>query len=493
MIIPPCSEDSALGLLFRAHPQPMYVVEVSSLRFLDVNDAAIEQYGWSHAEWLAMSLDDIRPPPEVVRLHRYIGRAGANIPHRAGIWQHQRKDGSLLHVHISSRPLRYQGCDARLVLTQDLTGWLETEQARESALRALHRSEASLLAAQSIAQLGSFESDVAGDGRMVCSAQLLRLIGREPGSHPVVGMAQLMAHIDARDLESVRAFRRSVLREAQDGQVVFRYWCPNGQMCWLVCRTETETDRHGRVLRVRGTLQDITQHKNSEARLLMLRDQLRELSAQREHEIDRERKRIAGNLHDGLGQLLSSIKLQLELLVQRCASQGDLAEGLSTGLVKLGELVEDSLDMTRNFSMHLRPPALDLGLVPALEWLADEFRVRAEIPCTLTVLGPQDRVQALDEDATNDLFRVVQESLGNITRHASARQVDIRLESATEALHLRVQDDGCGFDPEQARNKGHFGLFGMRERALRLGAQLDIASQPGQGAVVALHMPWRHS
>lgn len=487
----PRSDDSALGLLFRAHPSPIYIVDVLTYRFIDVNDAAIEQYGWSRAEWLGMSLADIRPPQEAVRLQRSLDKTGLRAPHRAGIWHHQRKDGSLLYVHVSLRPLQYQGREASLIVVQDLTGWFETEAARESALRALYRSEASLLAAQSLAQLGSFEADMTSNGRLICSPQMLRLIGREPGDH-TLDLAEFLISVDVRDLPLVRAFRRSVLHAGMDGQVIFRCWRPDGQMRWLVCSTEVDADRHGHVHQVRGTLQDITQLKNSEARLLALRDQLRELSAQREHEIDRERKRIAGNLHDGLGQQLSSIKLQLELLGQRCAAQGGMTAAMSTGLAKLGELVEDSLDMTRNFSMHLRPPALDLGLVPALQWLVDEFIVRAETDCTLEVLGPQDRVQTLGEDATSDLFRIVQESLGNITRHAGARHVLVRLESCAEALYLRVQDDGCGFDTEEARNKGHFGLFGLRERALRLNAQLDIASQPGQGAVVTLKMAWHN-
>src|SRR5258707_7303916 len=131
-----------------------------------------------------------------------------------------------------------------------------------------------------------------------------------------------------------------------------------------------------------------------------------------------------------------------------------------------------SSDLVRDVATALRPAALDLGIVAGLEWLVEEFQKRSGIRCTVSVAESDF---ALGEDRSIVLFRIVQESLTNVSRHASAGNVEILLDHDAERIRLDVQDDGVGFDVEAARRKKTFGLLGMQERVIMLRGELSIA------------------
>ncbi len=481
----PVDDREAEDLLFFAHPQALLVVDVENREILDANPAACEQYGWRGDGWRGLSLADIHTGPEHARMDAYLGRLGQGMPASGGLWQHRRADGSTFYVHLNSRPMRHQGREARLMLVRDVSEWLATVSAREQALQALGRSESNLQAAQVLARIGSFEHDVRS-GDFHCSPQLLRMLGGLPIDGRLT-MVDMLTALDPRDRPQLVALRDSVL-DGRSGQIIVRCPCRDStrKLQWHAIRVEPETDRSGQVIRVHGTVQDVTESQLASQELSDLSAQLRELSAQSESRLDQLRKRMAADLHDGLGQVLSTVKLRVQMLGQTPAEPQALTERVDA----VGSLVDEALDMVRDFSTLMRPPALELGLVSAIEWLADEFRLRAELPCEVHIDDAAGRCARLDDDTTQDLFRIVQESLGNITRHAGARRVTLTLQADVNLLHIVVQDDGIGFDPAKRHRPGHFGLFGMQERALRLGARLNIDSQPGRGCRVRLELPW---
>jgi signal transduction histidine kinase len=147
--------------------------------------------------------------------------------------------------------------------------------------------------------------------------------------------------------------------------------------------------------------------------------------------------------------------------------------------------VDETIQVVRNVATSLRPSALDMGLTPALEWLVSEFTQNTGIHCRLK--APSSRLGLDDEHATAT-FRVVQESLTNVARHAQASRVDIHLERGAEHVLIEVRDNGKGFDPEQLP-RGTLGMLGMRERGHMLGGAVTIDSAPGQGARVRVHIP----
>lgn len=215
------------------------------------------------------------------------------------------------------------------------------------------------------------------------------------------------------------------------------------------------------------------------------RQQLRELIALNQATREEERKHIAREVHDELGQVLTALRMNLSL---SCSRFGELDPALHSDLKGAKALVDQAIQGVRNVATHLRPVALDMGLLPAIEWLCQEFnRTNTLTRCSFDAQGCLD----LDESRAVVVFRIVQESLTNITRHAKASNVDVTLNRQGYDLRLKIRDSGRGFDASTTSKKHSFGLLGMRERAITLGGSLDITSEPGIGTVVDLTIPFQ--
>lgn len=243
-------------------------------------------------------------------------------------------------------------------------------------------------------------------------------------------------------------------------------------------------------LRLRAALSDLEKRnaqldqsrQELERRVEERTAQLRDMAAQRELALDMERKRIAREVHDELGQILTALKLGISTLRLQF---GPSSPGLVERVRDLLGLADKSIQVVRNVASSLRPAALDMGICPALEWLASEFELRAGIPCLLSLPA---HPEPLDEGRATTLFRVAQESLTNVARHAQAGQVELSLavDPAGGCL-LEIHDDGQGFSP--VANGQGFGLVGMRERITSLGGRLDIESSHGCGTRIRALLP----
>ncbi len=208
------------------------------------------------------------------------------------------------------------------------------------------------------------------------------------------------------------------------------------------------------------------------------RESLRELGEYNARSLEAERKRVSRELHDEMGQQLAALRMEVSVARMRInANQSVGSETLDTLLERVDRIVAS----VRTLVSQLRPPALDAGLLPAIEWLAAEFTRSTGIPCELALdAGARD----LPADAATMVFRIIQESLTNVRRHAAARRVSVALRPEARRWELRVSDDGNGFDAAQPRS-GH-GLLGMSERARVLGGALTITSAPGAGTTIRL-------
>lgn len=241
-----------------------------------------------------------------------------------------------------------------------------------------------------------------------------------------------------------------------------------------------ETNR-GRLLM--AVVRDVSERQKAEMELDESRQRLRELVAQNEARREDERKHIAREVHDELGQVLTALRMDLSLLGMRF---GSVDPAVSDKVLGMKGLVDRAILGVRNVAVNLRPTALDMGLVPAIEWLSNEFTKHTAIAC---VLHAQEEHIDLDESRAVGVFRIVQESLTNVTRYAQASQVHIALGRRGNELWVEVRDNGQGFDAGAAAKKKSFGLLGMRERALALGGRVDITSAPGQGTVIGVTIP----
>ncbi len=234
------------------------------------------------------------------------------------------------------------------------------------------------------------------------------------------------------------------------------------------------------------------EHKQAEARILVeqelrIRDAaIREFAAHVEWMREEDRKYIAREIHDELGQLLAALHLEISLLKGAGAGEDGKSEKIENIRRNMSELVDKADQSVHSVAEHLRPASLGLGIISALKKLTGEFRKHSGIHCVLRLTEePVD----LDEDQTVAIFRIVQESLTNVTRHANASLVEITLSRSADDLIVEVRDNGKGFDSEKAPKKKSFGLLGMRERAAVLGGSIDITSARGQGTVVNVRIP----
>jgi PAS domain S-box-containing protein len=232
-----------------------------------------------------------------------------------------------------------------------------------------------------------------------------------------------------------------------------------------------------------GLVLDITDSKRNEQQLNESRQLLRELSAHHEQVREEERKKIAREVHDELGQALTALRMDVALLRM---TGGPHSEALLGRMGAMKDAVDRTIGIVRNVTSALRPAALDLGLVAALEWQADEFARRSGIEC---VLNADEAAIELGDGASTALFRIVQESLTNVLKHAGATQVEVTLEATGDGILLEVRDNGRGFAPDCGPRRGKFGLVGMRERALMLGGRVDINSAAGAGTSIIVRLP----
>ncbi|MDF0668496.1 MAG: PAS domain-containing protein [Nitrospira sp.] len=238
-----------------------------------------------------------------------------------------------------------------------------------------------------------------------------------------------------------------------------------------------------------GCSMDITDRKRGEEALLNSRNQLAALAVRLESVREEERGRIALEAHDVLGQALTGLKLDVSWVYKQIMESNGSFEpsAVLSRLASSLELVDSTIQSVREIATTLRPGVLDqLGLEAAVEWQAREFRHRTGIACT-TSISP-DRIGVGDQQSTA-LFRILQEVLTNVARHAHASNVDIRLEETRDHVIMQIRDNGQGITPDEKSGPKAFGLLGMRLRAKQQGGAFDIQGRPGIGTTVTVRMP----
>ena len=232
---------------------------------------------------------------------------------------------------------------------------------------------------------------------------------------------------------------------------------------------------------------DITERKAAENELRESRRQLRELSMFLQSVREEERIRIARDLHDDLGQMLTALKIDLDWLISRCPCNRAAKVKVPEKLAAMSSLVGKTVDSVRRIAQDLRPNVLDdLGLAAAIEWQVEQFQERTGIFCKLAM--NREEYQLQDQVAIS-MFRIVQEAFTNVARHAGASQVTVTVDEDAHGISLRVKDNGTGFDMEKKRDSKSHGLLGIRERVIMFGGEIEIFSGVGQGTEIRVWIP----
>jgi PAS domain S-box-containing protein len=229
--------------------------------------------------------------------------------------------------------------------------------------------------------------------------------------------------------------------------------------------------------------EEVSERKKNQEELRTIAEQLRALSARVESVREEERRRVAREVHDTLGQALTGLKINLSLLGRKLAGETELEERI----VSMSDLVDTTIKSVREIATELRPGVLDdLGLAAALDWQVKRFGELMGLESSFTS-DTDDSL--LDKDLTIALFRIAQEALTNIARHAEASRVDVRLAHERGSVVLEIKDDGKGIEKDESGDWGALGILGMRERAHMFGGEVEIRGSRGAGTMVIVSIP----
>ncbi len=363
------------------------------------------------------------------------------------------------------------------------------EEERKQALAALEESEQRLKLVLEGSQNAFWDVDLS-TGRIERDPQLAEMLGYE-----VNRIAWLNAHFEElvhpADREEARAaFERHLSGQTPSYEAEYRLRRQDGSWIWVLDHGRVvRWDANGRPLRAAGTLRDITDSKTVRERLTKSLNQLRALARRLQTVREEERSGIAREVHDVLGQEMTGFKMDVRWLADRLEklqSTADIAP-LREKLDAMTRQLEQTMQTIRRISTELRPAVLDaLGLVAALEWQATDFAKRAAIPCDFSSSHEDIEV---DEGRATAVFRIFQEALTNVARHANAHRVVAELSVTDGTLRLVIRDDGVGIAQEHLASGRSLGLLGMQERAMMFGGTVEVTHNPGGGTCVTLTMP----
>jgi PAS domain S-box-containing protein len=270
---------------------------------------------------------------------------------------------------------------------------------------------------------------------------------------------------------------------------LYRFRHKNGSYSTVMDRGFILSDAAGRPVRMVGGITDVTEQRKAERALENSRRQLRALSARLQSVREKERAKVARDIHDQLGQVLTALKINLDWLERKLGVRDNdpSLNPLLDRVVESAEIVDSAISSVQKIAVELRPSSLDnLGLAAALEHEAQRFQQRTGITCQLKL--PAERLGLPAEGATA-VFRIFQEALTNVARHAQATEVRGVLQSEADHVVLQIEDNGRGIRPEALSDKKSLGLLGMRERAAVLGGEVALAPLQPSGTRVTLRLP----
>jgi PAS domain S-box-containing protein len=350
----------------------------------------------------------------------------------------------------------------------------ETKLAHEALLNA----NRDLAHAHRIAGIGSGEIHL-DTGEVILSERALELFGLQPGT--TVFKRQYLDLVYAEDRKKLLKDIDAVATGEHPGAVSFetRMCRPDGTVWWAAITCERVAAATGASTSIRGTFQDVTERKR-------LEELLRSLATVTALAEEHERHRLAAALHDGAVQNLGLCRIRLGQLRAEMTPYTELSSQID-GIV---DLVDATIRDTRNLLSEISPPVLtELGLVPAIEWLADEVEARSDIALEIDTSGVSAE---LSDDLEVLMFQTMRELLANVEKHSGADSAAIKLTTVNGLLTLRVSDDGHGIPAEAQTTgpteQGGYGLFSIRERLRLLGGHIDIKSSE-QGTVIAIELP----
>jgi PAS domain S-box-containing protein len=316
-----------------------------------------------------------------------------------------------------------------------------------------------------------------------------KVCGKTPEDIYTTGVDLSLIHPEDRALVS-KTMQQS---DGQGFEIEYRIFTKEGQYRWLRDRGFPIRNRDGKIYRIGGVAEDITERKQAEERLKASSRQLRALSANLQSAREAEAGRIARQIHDELGGFLTGLRWELEALdkMTREPANADHLKATQDKLASMLGLTDATITVVRRIASQLHPSILyDLGIVEAVEWQTQQFQARTGIECRCDC--SLQSIPLSDQQSTA-VFCIVQEALTNILRHAQATRVNVAMKEENGILRLKVSDNGRGITQAEMFNKKSFGLLGMQERAHLIEGHVEIVGEKGAGTTVHLRIPIQKS
>lgn len=466
------------GIILIDENSNMIAANASAERILGLKEQQIQHRTLFDSEWKTIREDgsyfDVNDYPAAITL--LTGKPCSNVV--MGVYRFD--DGKLVWISINTQPLIREGQKLPYAVVASFKNI--TDQLR---------AEAELRASEEDYRL-LFEHSFAGIVRITakgvlidCNDAMARMFGCDS--------RQQLLESDTSRFFIDQAERKQLFDELiENGSLrnrESRMRRLDGSTIWTLVNASVLQSNVSAEPVLEGVVLDITERKLTEQKLEQLYDQSRALSARLETVREEERAHIAREIHDNLGQMMTGLKLDFSWLEKRLTRVKDetLLNEVKPKFGEIAELLEDTIQMVRNIASDLRPGVLDtLGLRAAIDWQAHEFSLRTGVKCFTKLCNePKD----LTQECATALFRILQEILTNITRHAKATQVRVEMTKTNEEIRLTVTDNGIGITEEQIRNPKSLGLLGMRERATMFGGNLSVINERKGGTTIKVRMP----
>jgi len=463
---------------FNLSPLRMGILKIRNGEMVAVNDCFVKDMGFSREEIVGRPIFDIRAwaGAEAVRIRQLLqaGKAVRNWEARAGT-----KSGEVRSTLVSAEPIELSGEACMLFVSNDITERKRSEEA-------LRESEELFRTSFENANVGVCL--VGTDGRFVSvNPALCEMLGYTKDELEQLSFNDITLEEDQH--LGTTFVSKAISGDVNSAELEKRYVHKGGRILWgHVSTAIVRQPVHGRRFFI-SHIQDITERKQAEEQLKAKTEQLRALTTSVRSAREAEGIRIAREIHDELGSALTSMKWDLEEMAKVVARVEDisLSSPLQLKIAAMSGLVDATIDVVRRISSELRPSILDdLGLAAAVEWQTQQFQARTGIRCRYECSpGHID----LDPERSTAVFRIFQEALTNVLRHAEATRIDVLLDEDDDEVLLRIQDNGRGILESESTGFRSLGLLGMRERADLIGGSLAITGVQGIGTTVVLRVP----
>lgn len=460
--------------IFLKSPLPKWIYDLETLRFLEVNEAAISGYGYSQDEFLSMTIKDIRPVDELQQFSAELAGLVNSAGTRKNIWIHAKKNGERITVETTAHLINYNGRKARMVIAHDITERIETERLREFA-----RNNLAALINNTDDLMWSVDKDL----KLITSNdsfnKVIELISGE-----AVGKGDyiLASRFSQNQVERYRAFYARAL-SGETFTIIEQFEQPIPFWSEISFYPIRQGDT---VIGTACFSRDITERKKAEEDLRAMEKAILDQKIQEQKRVtraiikaqERERNHIGRELHDNVNQILVSTKMFLGIA-------GDKNEDLKELVKYPKELIDSSIHEIRLLTGGYVAPVKNINLPELIQILLDKLEDNSAIQTTFVYDEPD---RTIDDELKLNIYRIIQEQMNNIIKHADSRNVTVTIDNDGAALYILVTDDGKGFDISKKR-KG-IGIANMINRVESFNGEMKIESSPGNGCKTTIRVPY---